>query len=329
LTIVARFDTPASTRDMPAGSPFYDNWHNFIDTHLGPGGQFYNPHRTNVNILAEHSLAWMGFPRNPIVANRDNRAQAFQQVDTVANRGLQEEYCEWHVTRNRAGKITKVVFVTESPEYWDTLWAADPARVLALYRALVSPAVVAADLTAGGGYNHFNRWNTTDGIVHLIQVINTLSAAIGEAKTSIFTSSGFRDNYEEIGLPATNVDPRLQLDVRVLGRTGLMVSLREPIGLYIAGYNDDGWTKPNGSPVGDYWRITRGRPGQILRLEYEVPAGAGFVVGDIRIGGRRIEWGGQIAEHITCTIAGVAGTVTRSSLPIKGVKEIKVKVAKA
>jgi hypothetical protein len=27
----------------------------------------------------------------------------------------QEEYCEWHVTRD-AGKITKVVFVTETPE---------------------------------------------------------------------------------------------------------------------------------------------------------------------------------------------------------------------
>jgi hypothetical protein len=44
-----------------------------------------------------------------------------------------------------------------------------------------------------------------------------------------------------------------------------------------------------------------------LRLEYQVPPGAGFVVGDIRIGGRHIEWGGQIAEHVTVTIAGVAG----------------------
>ena len=57
--------------------------------------------------------------------------------------------------------------------------------------------------------------------------------------------------------------------------------------------------------------IVRGSPGQILRLEYRVPPGAGFVVGDIRIGGRRIEWGGQIAEHVTCTVGGVAGTRAR------------------
>jgi hypothetical protein len=83
--------------------------------------------------------------------------------------------------------------------------------------------------------------------------------------------------------------------------------LREPIGLYIAGYDDTGWTKPDGSPVGNYWKIIRGRPGQILRLEYRVPPAAGFVVGDIRIGGRRIEWGGQIAEHVTVTAGGIAG----------------------
>jgi hypothetical protein len=72
-------------------------------------------------------------------------------------------------------------------------------------------------------------------------------------------------------------------------------------------YDDTGWTKPDGSPVDNYWTILRGNPGQILRLQYEVPPGAGFVVGDISIGGRPIEWGGQIAEHVTVTIIGVAG----------------------
>jgi hypothetical protein len=30
-------------------------------------------------------------------------------------------------------------------------------------------------------------------------------------------------------------------------------------------------------------------------------------VGDIKIGGRPIEWGGQIAEHVTVSVVGVAG----------------------
>jgi hypothetical protein len=45
----------------------------------------------------------------------------------------------------------------------------------------------------------------------------------------------------------------------------------------------------------------------VLRLEFEVPAAEGFVVGDIRIGGHPIEYGGQVAEHITVSTTGAAG----------------------
>jgi hypothetical protein len=310
MAIVTRFDTPASLRDLPAGSPFYDNWHTFIADGLGPattpgsgGGEFYNPSLVDVDVLAERSLVWMGFPRQLIVANRDDRRSAFVNGE---NRDVENEYCEWHVTRNRAGKITKVVIVTETPEYWQMLWDTDRAIVVALYRTLVSPAVVEADLRTGGSYNPRNRWNTTDGIVHFIQGINTLGAALGLARSSV-SSGTARDNYEMPAVAGTSVDPRVTLDIGALARKGLSITLREPIGLYIAGWDDTGWTKPDGTPVGNYWRVTRGAPGQVLRLEYEVPRGLGFVVGDIRIGGRAIEWGGQIAEHVTCMIGGVAG----------------------
>jgi len=319
MVLVTRFDTPASLRDLPAGSAFYGDWHSFLagllNTTAATGtatGEFYDASEVDVNVIAERSLVWMAFPRQVVVAHRDDRRAAFVAADgDVARRDPQNEYCEWHVTRNAAGKITKVVFVTESPEYWQRLWAADRARVVALYRTLVDPAVNEADLRAGGpgsNYNQFNRFNTTNGIVHLIQSINTLSAALGLSQGSIHTGAA-RDNYETPppGL-RTSVDPRVKFDIGALARTGLSLTLREPIGLYITGYDDTGWTKPDGSMVGDYWRVVRGSPGQILRLEYQVPAGAGFVVGDIRIGGRRIEWGGQIAEHVTCTVGGVAGT---------------------
>lgn len=313
MALVTRFDTPASLRDMPAGSPFYDNWHNHIAGRLSAstsgsgGGEFYDPSEVNVNIIAEHSLVWMGFPRALMVAtNRDNRAAAFAAGE---NRDVQEEYCEWRVTRV-GGKITKVVFVTETPEYYEQLWAVDRATVVALYRALVSPAVVEADLHSGGTYNRRNSWNTTNGIVHFIQTINTLNAALGLAQGSV-NSGGARDNYEASPGPQTSVDPRVAMDIGSLSRKGLSITLREPIGLYITGFDDTGWTKPDGSPVDNYWSITRGSAGQILRLEYQVPAGSGFVVGDIRIGGRPIEYGGQIAEHVTCMIGGVAGRRAR------------------
>jgi hypothetical protein len=315
MALITRFDTPGSLRDLPIGSPFYDNWHTYIATSLrtstpgSGGGEFYDPSEVNVDTIAERSLVWMGFPRALLVeANRDNRAAAFAAGE---NRDVQEEYCEWHITRNPAKKITKVLIVTETPEYWEKLAGADRGRVVELYQALVSPAVVEADLFPGGGpYDRRNRWNTTDGIVHFIQRINTLSAALNLAQNSVMSGSA-RDSYEAGPMASTSVDPRVALDIGTLSRKGLSITLREPIGLYIAGWNDDGWTKPDGSPVDNYFHVVRGAPGQILRLVYEVPPGAGFVVGDIRIGGRPIEWGGQIAEHITCTIGGVAGRRTR------------------
>lgn len=317
MPLVTRFDTPASLRDLPAGHAFYDAWHAFLAAGLvttpgsGTGtGEFYDASEVNVNPVAERSLVWMGFPRTQIVTHRDDRRTAFINADaSVATRNPQNEYCEWYVKRNAAGLITKVTVVTETPEYWERLWDADRPTVVALYRALVSPAVVEADLRVGGpgsAYNKFNSWNTTDGIVHFIQSINTLGAALGLAAGSVATGAA-RDGYEMPPVAPTSVDPRVKLDIGALSRKGLSITLREPIGLYIAGYDDTGWTKPSGAPVDNYWRIVRGSPGQILRLEYAVPAGAGFVVGDIRIGGRRIEWGGQIAEHITCMIGGIAG----------------------
>jgi hypothetical protein len=315
MALLARFDTPASLRDLPAGSAFYDDWHNFVSNSIAestPGGggigEFYNASLLDVDVVGERSLVWMAFPRDVLMPSRDDLAAAFEAAE---DRLVQNEYCEWRVSRNSTNKITKVEFVSETPEYWEALWAADRGRVVELYRELVGDASVAESHLHDGSGNYLrrNRWNDSGavGIVHLIQVINTLSAALGLAQ-GISGSDQVNDNFEDVGLPITSVDPRVELDVTTLVRKGLSITLRDPIGLYIAGWDDTGWTKPNGKPVGNYWQIVRGRPGQVLRLKYEVPATEGFVVGDIRIGGRTIEWGGQIAEHVAMTIVGTAGT---------------------
>jgi hypothetical protein len=243
--------------------------------------------------------------------NRDNKPAAYAFADgDVASRDPQNEYFEWYVTRNADGKIIKLTFVTETPEYYRTLWNTDPILVLTLYQTLVSPAVTLADLQSGTAYNQFNRWNTTDGIVHYIQSINTLAAAFGLAQGSVTAPPPFPDNFEArpgSGTADTAVDPRVGFDVHMLVRKGLFVTFRDPVGLYMVEWNDSGFTKPNGMPVGNYWRIVRGSPGMVLRLEFEVPAAEGFVVGDIRIGGHPIEYGGQVAEHITVSTTGAAG----------------------
>ncbi len=310
MPAVPRLDTPGSLRDFPAGSPFYDDWHAFVAGRIASitpgsgGGEFFDQSEWNADVAGERMLTWMAFPRTQmVVAQRDDRRAAFRLGEA---RDLQNEYCEWRTVSNAAGKITKVVFVTETPEYWERVAAFDQGRLVALYHDLVGPAVTEADLFTGGTYNRRNRWNTTDGIVHYIQRINTLEDALGLVQRAV-DSGGVRDNFEAPMSFETSADPRVALDVGMLARKGLSLALSEPIGLYMVDWDDTGWTKPDGSPVGDYWKVRRGRPGAALRLEYEVPPGSGFVVGDIRIGGRRIETGGDIAEHITVAAGAVAG----------------------
>ena len=51
--------------------------------------------------LAERSLVWMAFPRQVLVDRRDDRRAAFIfACSDEATRDPQNEYCEWHVTRN-------------------------------------------------------------------------------------------------------------------------------------------------------------------------------------------------------------------------------------
>lgn len=313
MALVTTYDTPASLRDMPAGSPFYASWHAFIAGRLAPfspglpRGEFYDASQTDVTIAATHHITWMAMPRTVLVfSNRDARNAAFAAGE---NRNVQDEYCEWHVRRNAAGRITRITFTTEVPEYWEALWAVNRAAVVNLYRSLVDPAITEANLSSSPGvYRRDNPFNTTHGIVHMIQSINNLGAALGLAQGAV--NSPFADSLEQPPNAATSVDPRVVIDVGALARRGLSVTLREPIGLYMTHWDDTGFTRPDGRPVGNYWRVVRGVPGLALRLVYEVPATLGFVVGDIRVGGRPIEHGGQVAEHVTVLAAGVAGLRT-------------------
>jgi hypothetical protein len=70
-----------------------------------------------------------------------------------------------------------------------------------------------------------------------------------------------------------------------------------------------GFTTPSGDPVDASWfRILRGdgTQGLIERAVFEVPAGEGCTVSDLRIGGVPITTGAQIAEHIVVNIVGRA-----------------------
>lgn len=321
MALLKRFDTPAMLRDLPSTSPFYDKWSTFIskivgNTTKGDIGTFYNPTKTDATIIGEKTLTWMGYSRELRInaETSGNRAASFAEAESdILKRIPQIEYFEWRADR-KDGKITKLTFVTETADYYQQLWAVDRTAVVKLYKKLVSSAVVEADLHIKGVYNKFNKWNTTDGIVHYIHPVNSFNDAIGLFRDGIKSKPPFGDNYE--ATPAlynrpTSADPRLSFDSHTLIRKGHAISLKNPIGLYMVGWDNAGITHPDGSPADNYWKIVRGAPGMALRLEYEVPPAKGFVVGDLKIGGRAIEYGGQLAEHITVGFTATIGNLKK------------------
>jgi hypothetical protein len=326
MPLLTRFDTPASVRDVPATSPFYARWSDFVANLIGdqtpgsPAGGFFDPTARNATVAGTKGLVWMGFPRDVLLpGNRDDKRAAYVDADNdpgaLGRRIEQNEYFEWYAHRNSAGKITKLTFVTEFEHYYEELWAVSPTAVLDLYKAHVSPAVTLASLSSGSAYNKLNDWNTKHGIMHLIQSINNLPAAVGLAEGAVSASPPTRDNYETfpgLATQTTSVDPRVSYDVHMLARKGLWLSFEDPVGIYILHWDNAGITRPDGGPApASWWKIARGVSGMVLRLEYEVPASEGFVVGDLELAGHRIERGGQLAEHIAVGIRGIAGTLTR------------------
>jgi hypothetical protein len=344
---LTRFDTPGRLRDLPESSPFYASWHQKVSDLINrlvesalsetselepapPNSGFYNASQTEVRELGSRGMLWMGFPRELLNVEKSvafgsgGRREAFRKSDTRGGPSVpggtttQVEYLEWFTERDPRGRITKVTFTTETPEYWQTLFEAPggPERVLELYRELLgNPAITLSEITdSAGRYDPLNVWNTARGIIHFIVErggqVNTFDGAMKLA-THAAVRPVITDNFR-MALGSTSADPRITVDVRGLTRKGLQITTADPIGLYLAGWDDTGWSKPDGSPVDNYWQVVRpaGAAGPpALRLVYEVPASEGFVVGDVRIGGRPIEFGGQIAEHLTVMLTALAGTL--------------------
>jgi hypothetical protein len=264
-----------------------------------------------------------------------------------------DEYCEWRVTRDPDGGIRRVTFTSEPPEYWqalhgDTLqdlhgdaaypMAGDPGLLLALYQEFVSPQVRYEDLICAvdlvdnsdpddpyvvypkGSYNPYNRWNTTDGIMHLTHPSNTLTAEILlAADATVLRAAGKSGRLvsdpdalvccAQYGGANRCSDPTIGASVNALAALGFAITLRNPVGLYMNDLNLAGWAGPKGEPVDPAWfRILRGRPGLIERAVFEVPKRAGFRVSDVTIGGVPISQGAQLAEHMTVKLVGLAST---------------------
>jgi hypothetical protein len=278
--------------------------------------QFYDPTQTDTDAdAALKTVTWSAFPAT-LLLDATSERQRWELADS--SRLVQDEYCEWSVQRDGDGRVTRVVFTSEVPEYWVQLLAADPDLLTNLYSQFNGREVVLDEVTrADGSYRRDNALNrSTDGpIAHLIQRSNNLEAAVILAATAtvLREDGGQRVTNPAqlvacgaLGEPARNSDPQIAAAVNDLCAQGAQITLADPPGLYIDRLLTAEMETPDGSDPASYWTIERGTLEHTLRARYEVPADAGFAVGDIEIAGRPIEYGAQLADNVQIKLTAVA-----------------------
>lgn len=240
---------------------------------------------------------------------------------------VQDEYNEWRVVRNREGKIVRVIFTSEPPEFYRFLYE-DWFKVgkekthpllLQLYRDRCGTKNIEINDLAQPGepevYSPYNKWNN-EFCVHMQQKNNTLGAQVNiAAKSAILrlnTSTG-APIEDALGLircgkygdPTRQSDPAIGAAVNTEARSNKMITLENPVGLYMTGLDTSGFEAPNGEDPSKFWQVKKGvvapdEPDKtmIVRAEYAVPDGHGFTVSDIAIGGAKIRFGAEIAGNI-------------------------------
>jgi hypothetical protein len=328
---ITRFSAPGNLTDFDGA--LADRWSAFISQRLdeeasvlvardhGIQPQFYNPSKLDVTGTPA-PISWPAFPAIVEINFGDDRQRMFEEGERRDN---QDEYLEWAVVKKN-GKITRVMFTCEGPEYWEFIARSKPDLLVALYSKIVGQPVPRKDLLSPGGvYNRRNKWNMQHA-VHLVQRNNSLSAEINiAAQATVLRKNAAHDPITDaieliecsgFGVKERHSDPHIGDVVNQKARAGCSVTLADPIALYIESLPKPAqlnWRKPDGTLVGDYWTLERGDADHILRATYEVPAGElshgkPFVVGDITIDGDPIAFAGQMvrsALHVKLT--GVIG----------------------
>jgi hypothetical protein len=319
MAILSRFDTPGSLDELSEDHRLA--WSNevagMIDKFTGqPFPQFYNPTVEDTPAgLAPALIAWPAFPAR-VQREEGQGAARWDRADS--SRDEQDEYCEWSVERGDDGKITRITFTTEVPEYWEHVARKDPGLLLEMYHQFVDPRVERRDLFDGGKYVRRNLWNcsTKGRLAHFVQRSNTLEAAIqlvAEATILRVSENGERvtDRQELVvcgglGNPFRSSDPQIAQIVNEAAFLGDEITLLDPVGLYLDGLLSAGMDTPDGADAAEFWQVERGAPGHAIRASFAVPGDRDYVVGDIKVNGLLITRGAQVADKVRIRIAAVA-----------------------
>jgi hypothetical protein len=325
MTKISQFSSPGNLTDLNASMAA--NWSTKISGYLdgeiavlsqntGLQPQFYNPAKLDVSGTPA-PISWPAFPQIIELRYGDNPQEMYRQAEMRDN---QDEYLEWAVIRDN-GKITRVLFTCEGPEYWKHV-ASDKTLLVKLYSDIAGQQVPDTELyTSGNVYSPRNNWNAAYAI-HLIQPNNTLRAEINIASQATIlrrhagddpvTDANELINCSRFGDPDRHSDPHIGDVVNQKARQGCSITLQDPIGLYLESLphptNDLNIKRPDGGAVGpEFWTLARGDKNHILRAVFQAPAGQP-AVGDLQIGGQKIGFGGQIVKAgLRVKLTGIVG----------------------
>lgn len=252
-------------------------------------------HRTEVT-----GPDWTGFPVR--IAACLSRQQSLELLDWSEGnagheRALQEDYIEWRVVRDEAGRIQRVELTTELSDYWCDLAAHAPEetrRVVAEFadEPRVEWSAVYGDLDplAAGvspkqreeafietmlpptGRSPYN--NGTKAICCMVQEFNNLYSlfrlVVAAARPRVVqdpATGRLRCMTAAEAIPLVSAaqegrssDPVLVERLNRLAYEGRRIGLDDPVGIYIQDIAHTRLRKPDGSPVPREWfRFSRGR----------------------------------------------------------------------
>lgn len=308
-----RFTPPGNLDEMSEESlaAWDERIRGFFDIEANEFPNFYNP--TAVTEPQEnHRVTWPATPGR-LLSTRISAEHRWAVADD--DRNEQDEYCEWSAARDEEGKIVRVTFTTEVPEYFDVLLDTQPDLALDLYGQMSGQVVPIEALRAHDG-NVFVRQsafnNSTEGpVVHLSQQNNFLSAAIilaaqatvlREVDGKLLSHPQTLVRCGNLGDDRRHSDPQIGAAVNGLVGKGADVSLSDPAGLYLDGIVTTGFETPDGTDAQEFWRVERGERDRAVRAVFEVPPELGYSVGDIKIVGRSIDFGAQLADRVQVRI---------------------------
>lgn len=332
-----KFNPPGNLSDL--NEEFAQYWSKYISNEIDksingypnarinddPRNLYINQTKIDLDVdVIFKDISWIAFPRNLLISTIGERAR-WKKADS--SRDVQDEYCEWSVERSPGNnKITRVEFTCEDIDYWFHLWAQSPELVTELYKTHINNTISQKDLeNPDGSYNPKNKWNnnTMSGAMHMIQINNTIGAAIelaaGASNVRIVNGKTLTGEQELIkcgayGDAQRNSDPHIGAIINSLTRQKAQIAIADPISLYFDRLVTSGWETPDGTNASEFWKYTRGEDGRYVRAVYEVPSDKNYDVGDIKINGKNIEFGSQIADFISIKLIGLATRIGKTEI---------------